>query len=205
MNRFRTLVSVLLLLVALPAICAGNAAQVLDKAVGKLKGSSSVECAFKVSGNSQSVTGNLKTAGQKFKLTTSAGTTWYDGKSMWTANPASKEITLVEPSQQEVRESNPFSYLDGYKSTFNIYFSRRKDASRHLVLLNPKTKSSEIKAVEIAINKKTYLPERFIIRDRNDRVTTIEITSLRLTGKSPEATFTCPVKQMKDYELVDLR
>lgn len=124
---------------------------------------------------------------------------------MWTANPASKEITLVEPTQQEVRESNPFSYLDGYKATYNIYFSRRKDSARHLVLLNPKAKNSDIKAVEIAVNKKTYLPERFIIRDRNDRVTTIEITSLKLTGKSPDATFVCPVKQMGDYEVVDLR
>lgn len=70
MNRFRTLVTIMLLLAALPAICAENAAQVLDKAVGKLKGSSSVECAFKVSGNSQGVTGNLKTSGRKFKLTT---------------------------------------------------------------------------------------------------------------------------------------
>jgi len=144
-------------------------------------------------------------SGNKFKLKTQGGTTWYDGHNMWTANHTSKEITIVEPTQQEVRESNPFSYLESYKSEYNVFFSRRKESTRHLVLLNPKNKGSEIKAVEIAINKKTYLPERFIIRDRNDRVTTVEVTSLKLMGKQTVSTFTCPVNNMKDYEVVDLR
>ncbi len=205
MSRIRIFITILLTLFALPAFCAETAGQVLNKAVTKLKNSASIECAFSVSGNRQRVSGSLLNSGSKFKLQTQVGTTWFDGHNMWTANNSSKEITLVVPTQQELRESNPFSYFDSYKSAYNVYFSRRKDNKRHLVLLNPKNKGSEIKAVEIAINKNSYLPERFIIRDRNDRVTTIEVTSLKLKAKQPASTFTCPVDRMKDYEVIDLR
>lgn len=179
-------------------------AEVLSKSVAKINNAASIDCKFALSGSNGSLNGSLSAHGRKFRLTTPAGSTWYDGTNMWTANPKSKEITLVNPTESEVNESNPFAYLSSYKSQYNLFFSKRKDNGRYLVLLNPKKKNADIKAVEVAVNKKTFLPERFIIRDRNDNVTTVTVQSLSLKS-SGAGSFTCPVQSMSDYELIDLR
>ena len=187
------------------AVFAESSQQVLDKAVAKVQNSKGVNSTFRIDASDATVTGSFKSSGAKFKLETPQATTWYDGTNMWTANQSSRQITLVRPTQGEVNEVNPFAYLSGYKGRFVTGFSKRKDENRYLVLLNPRDKKDEIKAIEVAVNKKTYLPERFIIRDRNDRVVTVYINNLNLNASNPASAFVCPVAEMKGFELVDLR
>lgn len=204
--RLRLLLLLALMAAGIAIVSAQNAAQVLDKAVTKVRKASSVNCGFRIeSKGSAALSGTFESSAGKFRLKTPAGTTWYDGRDMWTSNPRTKEITVVKPSDAEVSEVNPFAYLDSWKSKYVVGFSRRKDAARHLVVINPKDRNSDIKAVEIAVNKKTYLPERFIIRDRNDNVSTVYINTLTLTAKNAASLFECPVGSMSDYEVVDLR
>lgn len=185
---------------------AQTAAQTLDKAVAKLRKARSVNCSFRIeTEGSAGITGTFESSGGKFRLRTPVGTTWYDGRDMWTSNPRSREITVVNPSVSELSEVNPFAYLDSWKSKYRAGYSRRKDDARYLVVINPRDRNSDIKAVEIALNRKTLLPERFIIRDRSDRVSTVYVNSLTLTAANAASTFTCPVSSMSDYEVVDLR
>lgn len=203
--KFRYLLLILVLIAFVLPGTAQNASSVLDNAVEKLKGALSVNCKFKIESAGQNINGIFKSSGQKFVLDTPVSKTWYDGKNMWTSNSKSKEITLVNPSQNEVNEVNPFSYMNSYKAKYIVGFSKRKDKDRYLVVLNPRNKKDDIKAVEVALNRKTMLPERFIIRDRKDNVTTIYINALSLKTTNPSSLFQCPVASYQDYELVDLR
>lgn len=179
--------------------------EVLDKAVAKLAKSPGVNSNFKIVSDNGNITGSFKSSGKKFKLETSVGTTWFDGKNMWTSNPRSKQITLVNPTTSEINEVNPFAYMNGYKGKFKTGFSRREDPQNFLIVLNPLNSKENIKAVEIAVNKKNYLPQRFIIRDNNDKITTIYINSLNIKASNQASIFICPVNSMNDFELVDLR
>ena len=210
MKRINLLALKVLLVVV--ALCSGGLMQaqraqaILDKATAKIGSGSSVNCSFSITGDGGSVKGSFKSSGQKFQLATPIATTWYDGKSMWTSNAKTKEITLVNPTVAEVNEVNPFSYLHNYKSTYKAYFSRKKNAKCHLIVLNSRNPGScDIKAIEIAINKNTFLPEHFIVRDSSDKVVTVNISQLSLSAKNVASTFVCPVSSMKDYELIDLR
>ena len=199
---------ILLLLViygALQVHSAESPSQILDKAIANISKASGVSCSIAVSGSGVNERGNLQSSGQKFRISTPSASTWYDGRNMWTANSSSKEITLITPTTQEINEVNPFSYISGYKAGYKVYFSRRKSNVDYLILLNPKRKNGEIKAVEIDLDKKSLLPRRFIVRDRNDRVTTISLTSVTLEKRVSDSDFVCPVGDMTDYELVDLR
>lgn len=182
-----------------------SAPAILEKTVGKVAGAGSISCDFTISSSEGSGSASFVSSGRKFRLKAPGATTWFDGKNMWTANERTHEVTLVEPSAQELKESNPFEYLSSYKSDYNVYFSKRKEAKYHLILLNPKRKGGEIKAVEIDINKSTMLPEKFIIRDRNDKITKVSISSLSLKKDAGKESFKCPVESMPDYEVIDLR
>lgn len=205
MKRFRFVFLLLSLFFAFGNLRAESSIDILDKAVKNIKSASGISSSFKITSPNGNVTGTFKSDGKKFKLETPLGTTWYDGTSMWTANNRSKQITLVTPTADEISEVNPFAYLNSYKSKYKTGISKRKDDNRHLVLLNPKNSKDNIKAVEVAINKKTYLPERFIIRDKNDNVTTVYVNSLSVKASNPASTFVCPVNSYPGYEVVDLR
>ena len=197
----------LLLLIsgALQVQSAESPSKLLDKAIAKISKASAVSCSFTVYGSGIKESGKLLSSGQKFRISTPTASTWYDGKNMWTANGSSKEITLVTPTQQEINEVNPFSYISGYKADYKVYFSKRKSDVDYLILLNPKRKNGEIKAVEIDLDKKSLIPRRFIVRDRNEKVTTISLTSVKLDNRVSDSAFVCPAGDMTDYELVDLR
>lgn len=200
------LMALLVALLCLNAVAfAQSSAEILDKAISRLSKASSVNCSFAISGASGKFSGDFKSSGNKFTMSTPYGKTWYDGEKMWTSNPKTREITLVNPSSDEISEANPFAYLKGYKGKYKTGLSRRKDDNCFLVLINPKSGNENFKSVEIAVNKKTYLPERFIIRDNNDHITTVNVRSLSLKNKNAATEFICPVASMSDYELIDLR
>lgn len=205
MNTVRiVLILSLLCLMQSGASAVGFASKIIDNVAAKFAGKD-VICGFTVSAEGQSLNGELSVSGRKFKLVTPRSTTWFNGKEMWVSNSDTREITLVEPTSEEISESNPFEYLNSYKRDYNVYMSRNKDDACHVILLNPKNKSGQIRAVEIAVNKKTLLPEQFRIRDASNHITVIKVTSLKTGVKLPSNGFSCPVGQMTDYELIDLR
>lgn len=203
----RTIILVFSVLIVCFGLRAESPDQVLNKTVSKIRNASDINCKFRIEGDGQKINGAFKSSGKKFILDTPAGKTWYDGESMYTTNPRTREVTVVRPTVQEVAEVNPFSYLNSYKSDYVMGFSKRKDGTRYLVVLNPKdVKKAGIKAVEVAVNKKTFLPERFIIRDTNDRITTVTVEALSLSKEGNKSeTFAFPAASFKDYETVDLR
>lgn len=204
--KMRHILIFLLMILPISVSAAESASQVLDKAISNITKAKGIKASFKINGGGMSnVSGNFEGNRQKFKISVPNSITWFDGKNMWTANQSSKQITLVNPTSAEISEANPFSYLNSYKGKYKIGFSKRKEDGKYLILLNPINAKDPIKAVEIAVNAKTYLPERFIIRDRKDNRTTIYVNSLNLNYAINDGNFVCPVGKMKDYELVDLR
>ena len=163
--------------------------EVMQQMVGKIKGAKGITGNFRVSGDQGSAAGSFKFDGTRTYIESGQfGKQWFDGKTLWTLNP-----------------NTPLIYLNGYNSTYRLFFSKRKEAGKYLVLLNPKNKNADIKAIEVAIDTKTLLPERFIVRTNEDIRSTVYITNLNLNGKLPQSTFTFPAAKYKDYEIVDIR
>lgn len=187
-----------------PMASAQTPAEVLGRAAARIEGSRGISCRFTVKGGSNTLEGNLVSAGKKFCITTPGASTWYDGKTMWTVNPSTKEVTITEPTAQEVAETNPLSYLHGYNTAFRLFFSRRKEKGRHLVLLNPRKEGTGVKAVEIAIDSQTYNPVKMTIRFDDDRRSTVGISELSRKAVSPSS-FVFPAEKYRGYEMVDLR
>lgn len=207
MPRIADLLVFLLTIVSVLPVRAVTPQEVLAETTAKIFKASGIECHYKATGDSGSSSGLYRVSGNKFYMeATGLGNEWYDGRTLWNLNPATKEVTVSTPTAQEVAEANPLSYLNGYASKYKIFFSRkRKDKARYLVLLNPKSAKSGFMAIEVAINKKTMLPERMIIRDKQDQVTTIQFTGLTLNKKFADSAFTFPASQYPGYETIDLR
>lgn len=190
---------------ATTAANAQSAPAVLKKAAQKLRSSSGVSCDFSIKQDQGTISGTLKAKGSKFVITTPAASTWYDGKTMWTANARTKETTVTTPTASEICETNPLSYINGYESQYRIGFSRRKEKGKYLVVLNPKQKNTGIRGVEIDLDTKTLLPVHIYIRTQSGQLTSVAVRNVRTGAGIAESTFTYPASKMSGYEVVDLR
>lgn len=203
--KLKTIITAFLLAMALPGL-AVTPAEVLTKAKAKINSSKGISGNFKIQGANASESGTFRFDGHRsYMHIPNVTTNWYDGTTMWTLNPRSKEVTVVTPSMEEVRDANPLMYLNDVESNYQLFFSKRKEAGKYLVLLNPKRKGSGIKAIEVSINAKTFMPERFIIRDAKDQRTRITLSGLTYNKTLSTSDFTYPANQYSGYEIVDLR
>lgn len=193
----------MLLSVVMPAF-GMTPAEVLQNTVSKLDAAPGISAKFTVKGDQGSLSGTVLMDGNRSYMEFQQGRQWFDGKTMWTLNPNTREVTVTNPEASELCDANPLLYLKDYNAKYRLFFSKRKEAGRYLVLLNPRTKSN-VKAIEVAVNSKTFLPERIIVRTQDDQRSTVDISQLSFNKKIAATDFKFPAAQYKDYEIVDLR
>lgn len=202
--RIRSLIILMLLTVVIPAFGI-TPEEVMRKTVSKLESASGISAVVSVKGGMGDASAMVLMDGNRsFMESPQVGKQWFDGVNMWTLNPKTKEVTVSRPDPSELLDANPLLYLKEYEGRYRLYFSKRKESGRYLVLLNPRGKS-DVKAIEVAVNNKTFLPERIILRSQDDVRSTVLISKLDLNRKFKAGEFNFPSNKYKDYEIVDLR
>ena len=118
---------------------------------------------------------------------------------------SSLKYQVINSDTEEVLEVNPMAYLRNFSKDYFSAFSKKKADGKHIVLLNPRKKGGQIRAIEITVDATTFLPEKFIVRTMDNKRTYLTIRSLRLDASYPSSTFTYPASSYKDYMVIDLR
>lgn len=183
---------------------AETAQSVLAKASAKVTASKGMSCAFTLSSSGRSVKGTLKSSGKKFALITPVSSSWFDGKNMWTYNPSSAETTLVNPTADEIAETNPLTYISSWQSAYNARFSGSKVKGKYVVELLPKRRNSAVKKVLITFNR-NYVPEKVSVTGLNNSVTTVAVSSVNYNSAVKASDFVYPKSRYPKAEIIDLR
>jgi len=98
-------------------------------------------------------TGTFTLKGSKFVLEMSEMKAWFDGKTQWAYVSHNNEVSITEPSEKELSETNPMAILSGFKSKCVIKFSGKiKSAQNHCIEMTPKAKN-DIAKIEVQVNK----------------------------------------------------
>jgi outer membrane lipoprotein-sorting protein len=104
----------------------------------------------------QVATGTFTLKGTKFVLDMNQMKIWFDGKTQWAYAAKNNEVSVTEPTEKELAETNPMSIISTYKSKSSIRFSpKSKSAQNHVIEMTPKIKNKDISKIEIEINKST--------------------------------------------------
>lgn len=186
------------------ANAAETAQSVLAKASAKVTGTKGMSCAFTLSASGRSVKGTLKSSGKKFALITPVSSSWFDGRNMWTYNPSSAETTLVNPTADEIAETNPLTYISLWKSSYDARFSNSKIKGKYVVELTPKRRHSAVKKVVITFNR-NYIPEKISVTGSNNAVTTVAVSSVNYNAAVKASDFVYPKSRYPKAEIIDLR
>lgn len=189
-------------IVSLPAR-SETAAEALAKAAAKISSAKGLSCSFVLTSGKNSTKGTLKSAGSKFVIKTGVSSIWYNGKTMATYNPRTKEMTLVTPTYAELAESNPLYYLKGYEKDYTASFSKSPVKGKKVVELTAKRRGVAVRKVVVTFNASDYRPEKFIVTASDGSNTSATVSGINYATTIPASEFNYP--KMAGVEIVDLR
>lgn len=193
-----------MLTVAPLAALAQSAADILRTAASKIASAPSVEAQFTVNGNDGAVQGSAVLSGAYFTLTTPVVRVWYDGRTQWTMVCSTQEVSITEPTQAEVMESNPFAILRHYDRQ---YTARRLSdvAGRKRVELTPLRDSNiDIDRAIILISADGW-PAGVEVHFNDGRTLGASIDHIAAGASKPVSAFRFNPALTPASEIIDLR
>lgn len=143
--------------------------------------------------------GNLTIKGNKFRITLGANETKFDGKTQWVFVSEYNEVSITEPTEEELREINPLAMIEYYVTKEKI--SQGEDGAINFYPTEPK--GSEYFRIELRLNK-ANLPTRLVIHQKNGDKITLVWDSLNKTKVGDEY-FAFDVAKYPNVEVNDLR
>lgn len=198
MNRI-----VVIVICFIMAAAVGQAQDLLDEAVSKITGAPSVTTRFEVSDPTGKVSGNAVIAGQRFIISTDNGEfeTWFDGKTQWTFNAAADEVSMTEPTQQEIIEVNPLSIISSLDKNFKV-----SDSGSGKYLLTPlKTNELDIKEATVLIDQTTFWPVLINALLNDGTNFSVKFSGTKTIDAVPADKFRYKTSYHPGAEIIDLR
>ena len=104
--------------------------------------------------STQTTSGTFTLKANKFILEMDAMKVWFDGKTQWSYIQQNNEVSITEPSEKELADTNPMAILSGFKSKCLIRFSGKiKSDQNHCIEMIPNVKNNDIVKIEVQVNK----------------------------------------------------
>ena len=143
--------------------------------------------------------GEIILNGNKFRMTLGGNETKFDGKTQWMFVSEFNEVSITEPTADELKEISPLTMIEYYVSKDRI--SEGEDGEINFYPTDPK--DSEYFRIELRINK-SNLPSKLTIYQNNaDRITLVW-DSLSKT-KVDDSYFYFDTTKYPNVEVNDLR
>ena len=100
----------------------------------------------------------------------------YDGKTLYMYNAELDELTLSNPTEQELLEANPFLYAKALMDVCNVTERAINNGEQTLVTLTPKDQTIGIKRFTLKIKNSNLMPLQVEIKE-GKQTTTLKLTN----------------------------
>ncbi len=181
-----------------------TAENVLNRAAKDLSSAPSVEVTYTLSGaDGASGKGSLVIAGERFHIVMPEVQIWYDGNTQWVYNSDTQEVSITEPTAEELQQINPFVIINRFRSAYQAKLLSDKPTLKkvRLTALSPR---ADILQADLTLDA-SYHPVEIDLTLANHSKMTVKITRFT-TGKSlPISEFRFDGAKFPSAEVIDLR
>lgn len=198
------LLSLALSFIALSAMATGNALEILDRAAAKFTSSPSISAAYNISVSGNKYSGRISFCGDRFSMTSPQILTWYDGKTQWSYNKEDNEVTVTEPTPDELSQINPFVIINSFRSNFT---AKSLTAPKGFVKLELKAKDpkNEVQSAVVTLNEQSLMPTQIQLVTSSKQQITIILNSVTTGPAYNIKAFQFYAPNYPDVKIVDLR
>ncbi|MDR0733399.1 MAG: outer-membrane lipoprotein carrier protein LolA [Dysgonamonadaceae bacterium] len=154
---------------------------------------------------SQACDGTILMKGDKFIINMPEQAIYFDGKTQWIYQKSGEEVSITQPSGEEMQALNPKSIFANYKKTDYRYAGTKTDGKKRKVqevILFPK--QGDISKITIQINAAGF-PVSFFIFYKNKIESKIHINKYLTKQNFSDSLFVFDGKQYPNAEIIDLR
>ena len=209
--------SVLIALLSLPVIAQQQQSQakvVLEKTAEAFKKAGGVRADFTLKAVNDGhlegrENGIIQLKGEKFMLKTSETTTWFDGKTQWSYMVRNDEVNVSNPTQEELQQINPYTFLYMYQKGFSYKRGTVKVYQGKAVwevILTANDKKQELESITLYVTKSTYEPVYIQLQQRGQKTRNeITVTAYQIGLDYADHVFTFDRKAYPTAEVIDLR
>ena len=179
--------SVLIALLSLPVIAQQQQSQaksILDKTAEAFRKAGGVKADFTVKvitdGLIEGVEhGTIQLKGEKFVLKTTDIVTWFDGRTQWSYVAKNDEVNVSNPTQEELQQINPYTFLYMYQKGFSYKLGTMKTFRGKAiweVVLTAKDKAQDLERITLYVTKERYEPLYILLQQRAHPVSYTHLT-----------------------------
>lgn len=202
----RTIIFILSALLLTPI---GHAApantDALNRVTSKLSSMQSIVAKFTIRTDEGSQRGTITADGNGFVFETPTVSSWFDGKDQWTYSSQTQEVNITQPTDEELMQINPFSFLRNSDRLFTVITSK-SSGSLTTLLLKPKAgNDSQIKEISLVIRTADSMPSIITLKFTSGQSIDIDFSTIADGGKLSSNIFKFPKAKYPDVEIVDLR
>ena len=198
----------LALVVLLPAMrltAADSASGIVNRAVTKFQSVPSLTIRFDITAHRHVSSGTMTVAGDRFKLEIGDMVTWYDGRNQWTYVKSDNEITITQPTVEELAQINPFAIISSIRGRFNASLLSSDSTADNVVFTPRGSANVGITRMIVKFSKTTSWPNEIAIETDIVETGKILVKSVTPGGKLAVTSFSCDTKQYPKAEIIDLR
>ncbi len=206
------LLIILSFILAVPSSAQGSAEKLLKKTVSKLEKDGGIsmvlDAEIKNDDNTDRIDLVLKMSGTSFYVEEDDNLMWFDGKTLWRGNDFGEgieEIYISEPAPDEKARYDIIGLISKHQG-----FSVSGNGTDTFVLTasNSERSVEGIRTVTVQVDPKTYVLKSISVdfaQELGNISATVKVNEYNPDQKFDNKTFTCPVKDYKDAEIIDLR
>ncbi|WP_321332772.1 LolA-like putative outer membrane lipoprotein chaperone [uncultured Bacteroides sp.] len=190
-----------------------EAKSVLDKTAASFRKSEGIKAEFEIKSFSKGhplgqTEGVIQLKGQKFMLKTPEATTWFDGKTQWSYLSGSEEVNISTPTEEELRNLNPYTLLYMYKKGFSYKLGATtifRGRPIYEIKLVATDKNQNLISMILYIAKDSYQPLYIVAEQRDKSRSEITVTGYQNGQKYIDSLFVFNKNRYPKAEIIDLR
>ena len=122
--------------------------------------------------------GHLTMHGRQFMVDMMGMEAAYDGKTMYMYNADVDELTISEPTKEELLEANPFLYAKALVEVCNVTERATDDGKQTIITLTPKDQAIGIKRFTLRVSNDNLMPIQLEMKEAKN-ATTLKMTNPR--------------------------
>ena len=178
-----------------------KAQAILDKTAAAYQKAEGIAITF---GGTQK--GTLLLKGSCFYLDCAGVKSWFDGKTQWSYVQQNEEVTISNPTAEEIQSVNPYALITSYKTLFNYRyrgFQKKKKKKGQEIVLTPRQKG-DIQLITFTVSA-DYEPIYIGVKLSNGKTQEFNITSYQTHRNLNSSIFRFDAKKYPNAEIIDMR
>ncbi|WP_300726617.1 LolA-like putative outer membrane lipoprotein chaperone [uncultured Bacteroides sp.] len=200
MKRLYTTLT-MLMLVLVTAFAQKDAKSILNRTAEAYKKTGGVCITF-----TGSQDGTLWLRNNCFYLKCIGVKSWFDGKTQWSYVEENDEVTISNPTDEELQSINPYAWISSYKQNFNCKLMGTKTVNGkkgYEIKLTPR-KKGEVASIILMVSEQ-YEPMQITIVLSNGEKQFFDVTEYKVFKNVSFESFRFNPKKYPTAEIIDMR